>query len=66
MKRNVCLFAVFTLVCLIKAQSQPQLVFPDFHNGAVTGIDFSKNNKWILTGGADEGQCSLRQKTEHY
>ncbi len=74
MKRNVCLFAVFTLVCLIKAQSQPQLVFPDFHNGAVTGIDFSKNNKWILTGGADgramlfetENRTLLRQFRGHY
>lgn len=74
MKRHICLFVFLNIVCLIPAQSQPRLVYPDFHNGAVTGIDFSKNNKWLLTGGTDgramlfeaENRTLLRQFRGHY
>lgn len=49
---------LFVSSCLL-SQDQVQLVFSDFHDGAVTGTDISRNNKWILTGGADGRAMSI-------
>jgi hypothetical protein len=67
---------IFSLCILqqLSAQDSKQPVFPDFHNGAVTGIDLSKNNRWLLTGGADgramlfdaEKKTLIRQLKGHY
>jgi len=53
MKKNVLVTIVSSICSFLAAQSQSQLLFPDFHNGAVTAMDISRNNKWLLTGGAD-------------
>lgn len=60
MKRKSCLLAVFAALNSLSAQNTAQLGYPDFHNGAVTGMDMSKNNKWLLTGGAD-GRAMLSE-----
>jgi len=74
MKKNVLVTIVSSICSFLTAQSQSQLLFPDFHNGAVTAMDVSRNNKWLLTGGADgramitevENRLLIRQFRGHY
>ena len=72
--RNVSLFAVCVLMSSLTAQTQYHWVYPDFHNGAVTAMEVSRNNRWLLTGGADgramlfdlEKRMLLRQFNGHF
>jgi WD40 repeat protein len=60
MKKIVITAVFLSFFSFLIAQIQTQLLFPDFHNGAVSAIDISRNNKWILTGGAD-GRAMLTE-----
>lgn len=74
MRKIIGLIIGLSILQQLLAQDTKQLIFPDFHNGAVTGIDFSKNNRWLLTGGADgramlfdlERKTLIRQLKGHY
>jgi hypothetical protein len=53
MNKKCSIAAALAFVLVLSAQGQTQLVYPDFHNGAVTAMDKSRNNKWLLTAAAD-------------
>ena len=41
-------------MAVLRASAQTaELVYPDYHNGAVVGMEYSQNKQWLLTGGAD-------------
>ena len=74
MYKKCSIAAAIAFVLVLSAQGQTQLVYPDFHNGAVTAMDKSRNNKWLLTAAADgramlfeaENRTLLRQFKGHF
>ena len=41
-------------MAVLRASAQTaELVYPDYHHGAVVGMEYSQNKQWLLTGGAD-------------